>query len=180
LKYREARAKLWTAAFGPYVQEFLAERTGEVLSEHDAAKASAIIVRDYEELKRLAAKDDDVAGRPELIKASSKSDHFELRFCSPAIGPAPCGVYVDERETDRRLQFPIVEQDSGQYIAKISYSVLGASLKGKADIHVNYDHAETRRVRMPANVKETTYAGAIVFRTVTDALSIDLRKAKLA
>lgn len=179
LKYREARAKLWTAAFGPYVQEFLAERTNEVLSDHDAAKAAAIIAGDYEELKRLAAKDDDVAGRPELIKATSKSDHFELRFTSPAIGPAPRGVYIDERETDRRLQFPIVDQDSGQYIAKISYATLGASLKGKADIHVRYDHAETRRIRMPANVKEATYAGAIVFRTVTGALSIDLRKAKL-
>jgi len=180
LKYREARAKLWTAAFGPYVQEFLAERTTEVLSEHDTAKAMAIISGDYEELKRLAAKDSDVAVRPELTKATSKNDHFELHFSVPEIGPTPRGLYIDERDTDTRLQFPVAEQGSGRYVAQVPYAALSAQPLGIGDIHVKYDHAETRRIRVAANVKEATNAGTRVYRTVNGALSIDLRKAKLA
>lgn len=179
LKYREARAKLWTSAFGPYVQEFLAENTNEVLSDHDTAKAMAIIAGDYDELKRLAAKDAEASVRPELTKASSKSDHFELQFTSAVIGPTPRGLYIDERETDRRLEFPVVEQGAGRYVASVDFATLGAQSMGIGDIHVKYDHAETRRIRIEATVKEASQAGARVYRTVNGALSIDLRKAKL-
>ncbi|SCB78019.1 glycosyltransferase family 2 protein [Arthrobacter sp. NIO-1057] len=179
LKYREARAKLWTAAFGPYVQEFLAERTNEVLSDQDTAKAKAIMAGDYEQLKLLAAKDELVAERPELTKATAKSDHFELHFTSPGVGPTPRALYLDERETERRLQFEVSEQGKGKYIAKIPFAALAAQKLGIGDIHVKYDHAETRRIRVPANVKEATASGVRVYRTIKGALSIDLRKSTL-
>ncbi|UYQ78880.1 glycosyltransferase [Glutamicibacter sp. JL.03c] len=179
LKYRESRAKLWISAFGPYVQEFLAGNTNEVLSDHDTAKAMAIIAGDYDELKSLASKDEEAAVRPEVTKASGKSDHFELQFTSAVIGPIPRGLYIDERETDRRLEFPVVEQGTGRYMARIDFATLGAQIVGIGDIHVKYDHAETRRMRIGTSVKEATHAGARLYRTVNGALSIDLRKAKL-
>ncbi|UXN31237.1 glycosyltransferase [Glutamicibacter sp. M10] len=180
LKYRDARAKLWMTAFGPFVQEFLSERTNEVLNDQDTAKAHAIIAGDHDELKRLAALDEQVAVRPELTKSASKSDHFELQFVVPTLGPTPRAVYVDERETDRRLEFPVTEQGAGKYVALLPYAALSAQSLAITDVHVKYDHAETRRVRVPANVKETSFAGVRVYRTVNGALSIDLRKAKWA
>lgn len=178
LKYRDARAKMWISAFGPYVQEFLAERTDEVLSDHDAAKSLAIIAGDHEELKRLAKLDDQVAVRPELVKSVNKSDRLELHLVAPKIGPSPRAIYLDERDSERRLEFPVKHLGGEKYLAQISFADLSSASLAITDAHVKFDHAETRRIRVPSEVKDLVFAGARVYRTVNGLLSIDLRKSK--
>lgn len=180
LKYREERAKMWISAFGPYVQDFLAEHASDVMSGHDVAKSQAILAGDYEELKRLAALDEQVAIRPELEKSTNKGDKLELHFSAPEIGPIPRAIYLDERATDRRFEFPVARHGGDKYIAQISIGDLASARLAIADAHVKYDHAETRRIRVPSDVKDLSFAGARVYRTVNGLLSLDFRKAKLA
>ncbi|WP_313814375.1 glycosyltransferase [Glutamicibacter sp.] len=181
LKYREARAKLWISAFGPYISEYLPERREEYFSANDAAKTEAIIAGDYEELKRLAAVDLEASQKPELVKSAIKSDAFELRFTSPVSGPTPEAVLVNERGGDRRLEFPIDKSSrNGQHAVLLTFSALSTLAPAIGDIHVKYAHAETRRIRVPKDVQETKDHGARVYRTVKGALSIDLKKAKFA
>lgn len=181
LKYREARAKLWISAFGPYISKYLPDHRDEYFSPNDAAKTDAIIAGDYEQLKKLALVDLEASQKPELVKATRKGNAFELRFTSPTSGPEPVEILVNERGGDRRVDFPIAELGSnGEHTAVLNFAMLATLAPAIGDVHVKYAHAETRRIRVPESVTDTKSQGARVYRTVNGALSIDLRKATLS
>ncbi|GAA1410747.1 hypothetical protein AUR04nite_13150 [Glutamicibacter uratoxydans] len=181
LNYREARAKLWIEAFGPYISKYLPDHREEYFSANDAAKTDAIIAGDYEQLKKLAAVDLEAAQKPELVRSASKGQAFELQFTSPVAGPDPVAILVNERGGDRRLEFPIGKLGrKGQHMVQLPFETLGTLASTIGDVHVKYAHAETRRIRVASSVVETKDKGARVYRTVNGALSIDLRKAKFA